>query len=133
MVAGAHEGWREKRGEAWRSAYTEGEGRVEGALTGSASAGIRALQILLVREPASGIGGEGARYLASVIFDVGSSRLSGLAGSSAPRERGWREADLMDEPVTERQVAAQAAATDEKTLNLSISDHPPELGKILLF
>lgn len=39
----------------------------------------------------------------------------------------------MDEPVTERQVAAQAAATDEKTLNLSISDHPPELGKILLF
>lgn len=39
----------------------------------------------------------------------------------------------MDEPVTERQVAAQAAATDEKTFNLSISDRPPELGKILLF
>lgn len=39
----------------------------------------------------------------------------------------------MDEPVTERQVAAQAATTDEKTFNLSISDRPPELGKILLF
>lgn len=56
----------ERNAEAWWSAYTEGEGRVEGALTGSASAGIRALQILLVREPASGIGGEGARYFAAL-------------------------------------------------------------------
>lgn len=48
-------------------------------------------------------------------------------------QKGLAGGRLMDEPVTERQVAAQAAATDEKTFNLSISDRPPELGKILLF
>lgn len=57
-------------------------GGVEGALTGSASAGIRALQILLVREPATGIGGEGGgggggerALLGCVIFDVGAFRV----------------------------------------------------------
>lgn len=89
-------------------------GGVEGALTGSASAGIRALQILLVREPATGIGGEGGgggrggarvtwlRYLRCWRL---SGLLSGLAGSSATPQKGLTSR-LTDEPVTERRVAA---------------------------
>lgn len=55
----------ERNAKAWWSAYSEARG-AETALTGLGSAGIRALQILFVREPAAGIASEGssARYSA---------------------------------------------------------------------
>lgn len=48
----------------------EGARGVEAALTGLGSAGIRALQILFVREPAAGIATEGSSALLRVTFAV---------------------------------------------------------------
>lgn len=83
----------ERNAEAWWSAYTEGEGRVEGALTGC---GNKSSANIVGARASKRNRWRGGALLRCVIFDVGSSRLSGplsgLAGSSAPRKRGWRVA-----------------------------------------
>lgn len=86
----------------WRRVRARRAG-VEAALTGLASAGIRALQILFVREPAAGIarrGVEHERYFA-LTFAVGcafSAARSGLPVSRVPTvpERGVAKG--VDEP-----------------------------------
>lgn len=118
--------WRRVRGE-------RGEVReAEAALTGLASAGIRALQILLVREPAAGIarrGVEHERYFA-LTFAVGcafSAAFWPTSRSSAHRPREG-VAKGVDEPNTvlgDRPTSGHTpTASDEKTFNLSISDEP---------
>lgn len=129
MVAGAHEGRREKRGGLVERVQ-RGEG-AETALTGLGSAGIRALQILFVREPAAGIASEGssARYSALPSMLAAPFRLrSGLpvkcAGSRGGCKRGWRVAWMVRTNRWQTDKWPHTTASDEKTFNLSISDDP---------
>lgn len=126
MVASAHKGRREKRGGLLEREQ-RGEG-AETALTGLGSAGIRALQILFVREPAAGIASEGssARYsaLPSLLAAPIGCILAYQSSARGPGVAAKGRLNGTDESVTDRQVAIHTTASDEKTFNLSISDDP---------
>lgn len=124
----------------------EGRGRVEAPLTGLGSAGIRALQILFVREPAAGIAAEGVETLLRATFAVRRAFWGAFCGgltsneSSARALRGWAQG--VDESVStvrmngDRPTSGRTRSPllDEKTLNLSVSDDSRcETEKILPF